>query len=195
MRRSAGRIVVILVLAAGAGFLRARELPWVPDLEELEQKQELHQELRATAGITLERFRTLIEQGAVVIDARPAEAFEEGHLDTGGFPPVLNVPPGALDQNIDRLMELQGYPIVLYCTSEICDYAEELYAGLTHYGFFDMKIYFPGWEGILAAGLPTTTGPDTWTGFDQPPGDDPNGEPNASAEQPAEMPVGDGGAP
>ncbi len=188
---------MILALAAGAGYLRARELPWVPDLHAIEQKKELHQTLRQTAGITLEQFRELIDQGAVVIDARPQEAFEQGHLDTGSYPPVLNVPPGSIDANIDRLLPLQGYPIVLYCTSNNCDYAEDLYAELEHYGFFDMKIYFPGWEGIEAAHLPTATGPDTWTGLDEPAdSDDPNAvaDPNAPGGEPGGT-SGDGGLP
>jgi len=178
--RSAIRIAIIVLLATGAAFVRARvdNLPWIPDVEAIEQQQQAHQRLRETVGITLDEFRELVEQGAVVIDARPAEEFEQGHLDTGSVPPCLNVPPDTLEDNLDRLMQLQGFPIVLYCTSLTCDFAEELYLDMERYGFFNMKIYFPGWEGILQAGLPTTSGPDTWTGFDEP--NDPNRAPDAN---------------
>jgi hypothetical protein len=77
---------------------------------------------------------------------------------------VLNVPPTEIEAHADRLMQLAAFPVVLYCASNTCDDAEELYAALQQFGFTDIHIYFPGWEGILEAGLRTTTGPDTWTG-------------------------------
>jgi len=159
------RILVILGVAAAASYIRARELPWVPDLEALEAKQQRHQTLRAMAGVELEQFLALIEQGAVVIDARSQAAFEEEHLAIECDPPVLNVPPGEFGAHGDRLTELLGLPVVLYCASETCDDAEELYVALQQLGFADISIYFPGWDGIVEAGLKTATGPDTWTGF------------------------------
>ena len=175
MERSLVRILVILVLAAGAGIIRARDLDWRVNVTAVKAEKDKHQQLRETVGITLDEFKSLIDQGALVIDARPAAAYEDGHLDTGYAPPVLNVPADELGANIERLMQFQGYPIVLYCTSLTCDYAEDLYIEMEAYGFHGMKIFFPGWEGIKEAGLPTATGPDTWSGFDQPmQGDDPN---------------------
>lgn len=168
MRASVLRILVILGVAAGASYIRARNLPWVPDVEAIKAKEDLSKILRAELSITLGEFQTLIDQGAVVIDARPQEAYEQGHLETDYYPPVLNVPAEEIDAHFDRLMhpDLQGLSVVLYCASETCEYAEELYVALAGLGFDDIRIYFPGWEGIVAAGLPTAAGPDTWTGFD-----------------------------
>jgi hypothetical protein len=160
------RILLVLAIAAGAGYIRARALPWVPDVEAITELNEKHAWIRANTGVTLEQFQDLIDQGAVVIDARSAEDFEQGHLETGGYPPVLNVPPEEIHQQIDRLMQLQGYPLVIYCTSSTCEFGDDLYIELERYGFFDIRIYFPGWEAITELGLPTATGPDTWTGFD-----------------------------
>lgn len=178
MARSLVRISVILVLAAGAGYIRARDLPWTVDRNAIQREEDRRAEIRATAGVTLEELQAMIEQGAVVIDARPAEAFEEEHLETGFDPPVLNVPADDLDLNIDRLIPLKGYPTVLYCTSITCDYAEDLYMEMEAYGFYGIKIYFPGWEAIKEAGLPTASGPDVWTGFDGASGGSP--DPNAA---------------
>jgi rhodanese-related sulfurtransferase len=100
-----------------------------------------------------------------VIDARSPAAFEEGHLALECDPPVLNVPLGEIEAHGGRLTELLGLPVVLYCASETCDDAEELYAALQQLGFAEVWIYFPGWDGIVEAGLKTTTGPDAWTGF------------------------------
>ncbi len=157
---------MILGVAAAASYIRARDLPWVPDLEALEAKRQRHETLRAGAAVDLERFQLLVEQCAVVvIDARSQAAFEEGHLAVDCDPPVLNVPSGEVDAHTGRLMELLGLPVVLYCASQTCDDAEELYAALQQLGFAEIWIYFPGWDGILDVGLKTTTGPDTWTGF------------------------------
>jgi rhodanese-related sulfurtransferase len=175
------RLLVIVGVAVGAGLIRARDLPWVPDLEALKVKEERHKALRETIGISLERMLDLVERGAVVIDARPREAYEGGHLLLSSYPPVINVPAEEIDAHAARLMDLLGLPVVLYCASETCDSAEELYAGLEGFGFIDIWIYFPGWEGIVEAGLETETGPDAWTGFyDESPADE-EGEADANA--------------
>ena len=161
----------------------------MPDLTSLEAQKELHQTLRETVGVTLKRMLDLIDQGAVVIDARPREAFEEGHLLLRCEPPVLNVPAEEIEAHVARLMDLQGLPVVLYCTSNSCDYAEDLYVALEEYGFTDIWIYFPGWAGIVEAGLETATGPDLWRGFS----DDPDEhveeelEPGENEDDPSEM--------
>jgi rhodanese-related sulfurtransferase len=159
------RVLVILGVAVGAGYVRAKDLPWIPDLKALEAKHRQHETLRATIGIGLRELTALIDMGAVVIDARPPEAFAAGHLAIDCDPPVLNVPTSEIEAHGERLTQLQGLPVVLYCASNTCDDAEELYAALQQFGFVDIWIYFPGWDGILEAGLKTTTGPDTWTGF------------------------------
>jgi rhodanese-related sulfurtransferase len=165
MRASLIRILVIVAVAVGVGLIRARDLPWIPNVKVLKTRDTLHQTLRETVGVSLEQLLELIDQGAVVIDARSREAYEAGHLLLHCDPPVLNVPAEEIEAHVTRLMDLQGLPVVLYCQSQTCDYAEELYVTLQEFGFTDIRIYFPGWEGILAAGLETTTGPDTWTGF------------------------------
>jgi len=165
VRRSLLRILLIVVAAGGAGAIRAWNLPWIPDIAALEARKQRHQELRTRLAVSLEEMLALVEQGAVVIDARPRAEFEAGHLALDTEPPVLNVPPEEIESQLTRLMELQGLPVVLYCASEACEFAEELYTSLEAFGFTDIRIYFPGWEGIVKAGLPTTTGPDTWPGF------------------------------
>lgn len=169
---STARILVILGVSAGAaiGYVSARGLEWFPDAEMIKEEVALRDWIRTNRAISLEQFLAKLELGAIVIDARPASDYEEGHLAVGpGYdPPVLNVPAEEIDAHFNRLTPLLelGWPVVLYCASETCEYAEELYTGLRQIGFADIWIYFPGWEGILDAGLPTTSGPDTWTGFD-----------------------------
>ena len=167
-------LIVCVSFAGGAVHATLRGLPWAPDLKQVELRKERkdavrgqHQELRSTVGITLDEFKAAMSNGTIIIDARPASEFAKGHLAIDSVPPVLNIEPQTVDQNLTRLMQLVGQPIVLYCTSDHCELAEELYVALKPHGFEDMKIFFPGWEGIEKAGLPTRTGADTWQGFDQ----------------------------
>ena len=179
MLASLARILVIFGAACGvaAVYVGFRALPWTPDIEKIETEQSLHAWLRANRGVTLQELLDLIDQGAVVVDARARQAYEQGHLAIDCDVPVLNVPADDIDAHVNRLVQLQGLPIVLYCSSLTCDYAEELYLTLQEYGFVDIWIFFPGWAGIQEAGLPTTSGPDRWAGYDDGPteANDPRG--------------------
>jgi len=172
-----GRILAILLIstALGAGTAAWRGLPWTPDPEKWRQQQQAissSAELRKKHGVDLATFRELIASGAIVIDARPADEFIKGHLLVNTYPPVLNCDAERAAQQIDRLKQLEGQQVVLYCTSLDCHLAEELILELQRLAFDPgtidaMKVFPEGWEGILKAGLPTTTGPDTWTGYDE----------------------------
>ena len=132
------RILVIVGVSVGvaACYVGSRGLSWVPDPERLEAKRNQHETLRTSAGVDLDEFLRLIEQGAVVIDARSREAFEAGHLAIDCDLPVLNVPAHEIDAQVHRLMQLQGLPVVVFCASPNCDYAEELYLALQQFVAF-----------------------------------------------------------
>jgi rhodanese-related sulfurtransferase len=119
----------------------------------------LHDGFRAAAGVTLEEFLSLIDEGAVVIDARPASAFGEAHL-AAAQTIVLNVPADEFDVHLPRLRDFAGARFVLYCSSAACDSAAETCLRMADAGFdpADLFIYTPGWEGILAAELETAVG-------------------------------------
>jgi rhodanese-related sulfurtransferase len=176
--RVAPRVALIVGVSAvvAAGYATVRGLPWMPDLEAIRKKDERRErvrqqkaEIRTRHGVTIEQFKQLISSGAVIIDARPAEEFERAHLANESYPPVLNVEPDKVLSQLHRLMQLHGQTIVLYCTSTDCELAEELLIELEalQFDLGDIWIFIPGWEGIVAAGLPTTSGPDTWTGYDE----------------------------
>lgn len=187
--------VLIILAACGVGavaHVSIRGLSWTPDMKKVQQRDERkqsvdkeHEKFRATMGVSLEEFQTLISQGAVVIDARPQTEFEKEHLRTESMPPVLNVEPQNVVPNLERLNQLLGMQFVFYCTSETCELAEELFVELRPYGFTDVKIFFPGWEGIKKSSLPTMSGPDTWTGFDAPPAE-PGGADGVTEDKPEE---------
>lgn len=148
------------VVSVGNAFVRG--VPWIPDLDALAAEEQRHRTLRSTAGVTLTQFLSLLEAGAVVVDARPAAAFAESHL-AAPRNHVLNVPEDVVVEHLPRLFEFQGFPFVLYCSSETCESAQAVYEAMVQAGFDagHLFVYFPGWEGILAAGLETTSGEES----------------------------------
>lgn len=174
MTRSLLRIAVILGLstAAAIGQSRLRDIAWFPPRETFDEKQAFKAWIRAEALIDLPRFQQMIDGGAIVIDARAKSDYETAHLDLGpnAMIPTLNIEPEHVDQNLDRLMTVQGMQTVIYCNSATCDLAEELLIELVARGFVreDFKIYRDGWDGIRAAHMPSKVGADTWTGLEMP---------------------------
>lgn len=156
-------IIPIASVAAGLGTAAWHKFPLFPDKQRLQETRTCAQQARADAGIELAEFQTHFTNGFLVIDARPFEEFEKGHLAAAD---IVNVPPGELHSAMNVLSGREGEPIVLYCSSLTCDMAEELYCEMQRAGFLNMKIFFPGWQdGILKHSLPVTSGtPDAYAG-------------------------------
>jgi phage shock protein E len=95
--RSAGRILrrmdwvtLLVILAAIAAFVLFKQLGLVsPD-----------------------RARTLLQQGAKVVDVRSVSEFQAGH-----WPGVLNIPLGELKDRIGQAVPDRSQPILLHCHS------------------------------------------------------------------------------
>ena len=157
--RSAGIVVASLAVSAGYAFVRG--IPWRPDLEAIAAKAQHRAVLHAEVGITLDEFRELVGSGAIVVDVRSADAFEEEHL-AAPETVVLNVPASELDEHIPRLMALLGEELVLHCSSVDCDDAEEVYEQLVGFGFEPARLHVlvPGWKGLVEAGWEAVSGPE-----------------------------------
>ncbi len=172
-------VLLLVATVVGAGWAGYRGFPWTVDPDAVAERRRIASEAEKVGdetNIDLARLRELIGQQATIIDARAPEQFEAGHLQVFYEPPVLNIPPETFDQNLDRLFALMGTTMVLYCNSETCHLAEELYVRLQEQGFAAeparIYIYKPGWDGLQQTDLPTTTGPDTWTGYGSVPAGD-----------------------
>lgn len=176
--KSTLRIAAVLLLCAamGAGWARVKDVPWLPDAVAVanriandKQVEQQRQEIPDSVFISLDQFIELLDQRAAIIDAREQEAFEKEHLAVDYEPPVLNIDPEHdLEPHLDRLFQLAGMPIVLYCHSKTCPLAEELYLLLVDSGITansTVSIFRPGWEAIEKTDWPRTTGPDEWYGF------------------------------
>lgn len=102
-------------------------------------------------GLTKEELKKrLRNRDVVVIDVRPAEEFEAGHI-----PGALSVPLGELKR---RLRDLpKSKEIVAYCRGQYCSFAPEAVRYLTSRGY-KAKVLQEGLPDWASAGLPLEQG-------------------------------------
>ncbi|MDP2273911.1 MAG: rhodanese-like domain-containing protein [Archangium sp.] len=62
--------------------------------------------------VTADEARTLVKQGAVLLDVRTTGEFAAGHLEG-----AVNVPVGELKTNLAQVSAKKDQPIVVYCQS------------------------------------------------------------------------------
>ena len=99
-------------------------------LTEVEQALDAYRDRRHEfEQITAEELRVRLQTGDVVlIDARPAEEYESGHL-----PGALSVPVGEIEQFLTRLPD--DKQIVAYCRGPQCVLADEALVFLSEKGW------------------------------------------------------------
>ncbi len=92
--------------------------------------------------IGVNRTRRLLGDGARVIDARMPEDYENGHLEG-----AVNIPVGtSREQCLEAMSGPLDSPIVVYCQSLKCPYAEEVAANLVAGGYSNIYIFKGGWR-------------------------------------------------
>jgi len=84
--------------------------------------------------------------GAVFIDARDADAFEEGHIKG-----AVSLPMEAFDVQIERILERYtlDQKIITYCSGRACEDSHHLAQLLTEFGYENVSVMidgFPGWK-------------------------------------------------
>lgn len=93
----------------------------------------------------------LLKENAVLLDVRPKQEFEAGHLRG-----AINIP---IDELRDRLKELpMGRQIITYCRGEFCVFADEAAQILRGQGY-DVVRLEGGWPEWQSEGRPVRTGP------------------------------------
>jgi rhodanese-related sulfurtransferase len=102
-----------------------------------------------TRHVTLKETRG--RGGLLFIDARMPAAFNGGHI-----PGAMNVPINSTEFLLDRQLSSlpPDQPIVVYCTSEHCNWAEDLAGRAALRKFHDVSVLAGGYEEYGASGLP-----------------------------------------
>jgi rhodanese-related sulfurtransferase len=111
----------------------------------------------ASALVSRERLKVLLGEGRIVlIDARPAREYEEGHIAG-----AISVPYEKFSEYFDKLTTTIPYTamIVCYCRSETCDDSESLARELKFMGYLNVMLFKGGWDDWSSAGYPTVSAP------------------------------------
>src|SRR5262245_14163662 len=138
--------VAVVALAASLRLVAERRLA---DLERL-----VRTEFRGRAGsapVTLDELLNRARRDdVVVLDARPVEEYQAGHI-----PGALSIPVDALQRRLRRLPKHKDY--VAYCRGPYCVYADRAVEILEASGRRARRLAegFPEWK---AAGLPVMVG-------------------------------------
>lgn len=90
----------------------------------------------------------LMEHSVILVDARPANQFQEGHLPT-----AVNIPAGANRVDTSLLPEDTNSPIVVYCVNPKCGLRKQVAEKLKKQGYTNILMYHEGIEGWGRAGL------------------------------------------
>jgi len=108
--------------------------------------------------INLDALRQFVEaDAAMIIDARDAYEFAEGHI-----PGAINLPyeQAISDPALLESLDPQGKAMITYCGGGTCEVsislADELYYSI---GFKPVAVYMGGFPEWVAAGLATESGP------------------------------------
>jgi rhodanese-related sulfurtransferase/DNA-binding transcriptional ArsR family regulator len=102
--------------------------------------------------VTRKELRRLLREGAVtVLDARPVEEYEAGHI-----PGALSVPVEELERRLSEIPK--DREVIAYCRGRYCVYALEVVTALRQRGYRARRAEegLPDWR---AGGMPVATGP------------------------------------
>jgi rhodanese-related sulfurtransferase len=105
--------------------------------------------------VEIDEVRRLIDEGAVVVDARARELYLEGHL-----PSALSLPLGEADPLPDSFREAVSADsvLVLYCSGYGCPDSFDLGIILLAEGYRDVRVFEGGFPEWADAGLPVERG-------------------------------------
>jgi rhodanese-related sulfurtransferase len=151
--QSGSILLLSAILGLSVNHLRPGSLPLVADWSPEAQ-------LQLDSGDSLmvpldEAEAVFFAHGAVFLDARSRELFEEGHIEG-----ALNLPWDDFDQRFDGAMSgiPRETPIVTYCDGEGCGLSRELAVALLGKGYLNVRVLVNGWTLWQEKGLPTARG-------------------------------------
>jgi len=132
----------IVALSAASAYHFAAESGFLVHPSAVDFLQQAHS-ANFIPKINLKKARRLLRGNTVFIDARRPRAYEAGHLDG-----AISLPVDAND--IKRNKAMSGVPatapIVVYCQSAGCKFAENMAVKLSQDGFSNVAVFKGGWE-------------------------------------------------
>ncbi|MFE9423859.1 rhodanese-like domain-containing protein [Kitasatospora sp. NPDC006697] len=104
--------------------------------------------------VAREEVQKLIENGATVLEALPAQYFEDKHLPGAHCFPLDDV-----DTLAGSLLTDKAADIVVYCSDSTCPNSGIAADRLVELGYTGVRKYEAGKKDWVEAGLPTESGP------------------------------------
>lgn len=89
--------------------------------------------------INMEELKQKQQNGAIIIDVRSAQEYNEGHLNY-----AKNIPDYKINNNIVNIIQNKNQEIVLYCESGTR--SKKAYKKLTKYGYTNVYNLYGGLE-------------------------------------------------
>ncbi len=145
-------IATAMCLGTLANAISPRRLPWSQDWANRVS------DAASVAGlqvVDLAATRVFVEAGeGFILDARPFDAFGDGHL-----PGAFNLPVSTLQESYPDIapMLMPDTPILVYCTGKECEESMELGTFLQEQGFTNILVFVGGyteWSDAQASEAP-----------------------------------------
>ncbi len=103
--------------------------------------------------IDLARFHDLLENGSIVLDARPELFYRVGHV-----PGARSLSRAAFESDYARLRAFlephRAQTLVIYCAGDECEDSRMVASALQKLGYPQVLIFAGGWDEWRQAGLP-----------------------------------------
>ncbi len=106
----------------------------------------------AEGAISLSEMKRRFDEGvAIILDARDASEYEQGHI-----PGAINIPYDRIPEYFDVLQSQvpMDAEVICYCRSVTCDFSDQLATELKVIGYQDVSVFSGGWEQWTNAGYP-----------------------------------------
>ncbi|MHC1727481.1 MAG: rhodanese-like domain-containing protein [Syntrophobacteraceae bacterium] len=150
-----GAIVVMAILVSLAvNHLRPAGLPLIGDWSQKAQLQDL--KTAEEPIVSMEEAQALfLTQGAVFIDARPADIYRSGHIQG-----ALNLHADNMEEAMTRI-QAEVPPdslIITYCDGESCTLSKEIALELSARGYSHVRVLVNGWSVWQDANMPVESG-------------------------------------
>jgi rhodanese-related sulfurtransferase len=99
---------------------------------------------KQAAFLSLDAFLEVMQHpGVLILDARPAEDYEEAHI-----PGAQSLPETEWADHLPLVMQDHAFDdeIIVYCSGFECGSAEEVAVLLQDFGYMNVRVYAGGWE-------------------------------------------------
>lgn len=153
---------MVVAVGAIAGLLNntvsAKRIPFVGEWRKaygVPSAGGAHSPTHGNAEVGIDEAVRLVDEGALLVDARPPESFLEGHI-----PGATSLPAEAASARIEAALRLcEGRDrVVVYCKGLDCDESHLLARALREAGVEGVRVFAGGIDEWRAAGRPVARG-------------------------------------